>query len=59
MKEQQLSASGLVNETSSVRLGQILGANEILTGSILQISVSLNALLVFKAKMKKEVVLAH
>lgn len=38
LAEQQLSASGLVSEGSSVNLGQILGAHEILTGKILQIS---------------------
>jgi len=40
MAEQQLSASGLVSEASTVRLGQILGAHEILTGRILQVSVT-------------------
>lgn len=40
LAEQQLSASGLVNESSTVRLGQILGAHEILTGRILQVSVT-------------------
>jgi tetratricopeptide (TPR) repeat protein len=37
LAEQQLSASGLVNEASTVNLGQILGAHEIITGSILQV----------------------
>jgi len=36
--EQQLNASGLVSEASTVKLGQILGAHEILTGRILQIN---------------------
>ncbi len=40
LAEQQLSASGLVSESSTVRLGQILGAHEILTGRILQVSVT-------------------
>jgi len=57
MKEQQLSASGLVNETSSVRLGQILGANEILTGSILQISVSPERTVSVQSEDETEVVL--
>lgn len=57
MKEQQLSASGLVNETGSVRLGQILGANEILTGSILQISVSPERTVSVQSEDEKEVVL--
>ncbi|PKN73854.1 MAG: hypothetical protein CVU50_01315 [Candidatus Cloacimonetes bacterium HGW-Cloacimonetes-3] len=35
--EQQLSASGLVDEASTVNLGQLLGAHEVLSGSILQI----------------------
>lgn len=37
LAEQQLSASGLVNEASTVNLGQLLGAHEIITGSILQV----------------------
>ncbi|MDY0150664.1 MAG: CsgG/HfaB family protein [Candidatus Cloacimonas sp.] len=40
LAEQKLSASGLVSEGSSVNLGQILGAHEILTGKILQIAVT-------------------
>lgn len=36
--EQQLGASGLVSEASTVKLGQLLGAHEILTGRILQIN---------------------
>lgn len=40
MKEQQLTASGLINNEGSFRLGQILGADEILTGRILQINVT-------------------
>ena len=40
LKEQQLSASGLLSESSGVQLGQILGAHEILTGKILQVSVT-------------------
>jgi len=36
--EQQLNASGMVNEASTVRLGELLGAHEILTGRILQIN---------------------
>lgn len=38
--EQQLNASGMVNESSTVRLGELLGAHEILTGRILQINES-------------------
>jgi len=37
LAEQQLSASGLVNEASTVNLGQLLGAHEIISGSILQV----------------------
>lgn len=40
MKEQQLTASGLINNEGSFRLGQILGADEILTGRILQINAT-------------------
>ncbi|MDD4309996.1 MAG: CsgG/HfaB family protein, partial [Candidatus Cloacimonetes bacterium] len=40
LHEQQLSASGLVSASSSVNLGQMLGAHEILTGKILQITVT-------------------
>ena len=57
MKEQQLSASGLVNDASSVRLGQILGANEILAGSILQISVSPERTVSVQSEDETEVVL--
>jgi hypothetical protein len=39
MAEQQLSASGLIDEGSAVKLGQLLGAHEILSGKILQINV--------------------
>ena len=39
IQEQQLAVSGLVDEASSVRLGQLLGAHEILTGKILQVDV--------------------
>jgi len=39
LAEQQLSLSGLVDEASTARLGQLLGAHEILTGKILQINV--------------------
>ncbi len=38
LAEQQLNASGLVNEASTVNLGQLLGAHEVLSGSILQIN---------------------
>lgn len=37
LQEQQLSASGLVDESSTANLGQLLGAHEILSGKILQI----------------------
>lgn len=37
--EQKLAVSGMVDEASSVRLGQLLGAHEILTGKILQVDV--------------------
>ncbi|MCB5263050.1 MAG: CsgG/HfaB family protein [Candidatus Cloacimonetes bacterium] len=37
MKEQELSASGLVNEASAARIGLLLGAQEILGGRILQV----------------------
>jgi len=37
LQEQQLSASGLVDESSSAKIGQLLGAHEILSGKILQI----------------------
>lgn len=40
LNEQQLSASGVISEGSSVNLGQILGAHEIMTGKILQITVT-------------------
>lgn len=40
LAEQQLNASGLVDEASTVNLGQLVGAHEVLTGSILNISVS-------------------
>lgn len=39
LAEQQLSTSGLVDEASAARVGQLLGAHEILTGKILQINV--------------------
>ncbi len=39
MAEQQLSVSGMVDEGSTAKLGQLLGAHEILTGKILQINV--------------------
>ena len=39
IQEQQLAVSGMVDEASSVRLGQLLGAHEILTGKILQVDV--------------------
>lgn len=39
LREQQLSASGLVDENSSATIGQLLGAHEILTGKILQIDI--------------------
>jgi hypothetical protein len=38
--EQQLNASGLVDEASTVKLGQLVGAHEVLSGSISQIVVS-------------------
>lgn len=37
MKEQELSTSGLVNESSAARIGLLLGAEEILSGRILQV----------------------
>lgn len=37
MREQELSASGLVDEASAARLGLLLGAQEILSGRILQV----------------------
>ena len=40
LAEQQLNASGLVDEASTVNLGQLLGAHEVLSGSILQVNVS-------------------
>ncbi len=40
LAEQQLNASGLVDEASTVNLGQLVGAHEVLTGSIQNISVS-------------------
>lgn len=40
LSEQELSASGMVDESSSARLGMLLGAHEILTGKILQIDYS-------------------
>jgi tetratricopeptide (TPR) repeat protein len=39
IREQQLAVSGMVDEASSVRLGQLLSAHEILTGKILQVDV--------------------
>ncbi|HPV15004.1 MAG TPA: CsgG/HfaB family protein [Candidatus Cloacimonadota bacterium] len=39
LREQQLAISGLVNEASTVQLGKLLGAHEILTGKILQVEV--------------------
>lgn len=39
IQEQKLSVSGMVDEASTVRLGQLLGAHEILTGKILQVDV--------------------
>jgi TolB-like protein len=38
MQEQQLSASGLVDESSAARIGVLLGAQEILSGKILQVN---------------------
>ena len=40
LMEQQLSSSGLVDEASAARIGQLLGAHEILSGRILQIDYS-------------------
>jgi hypothetical protein len=37
LSEQQLSASGLINESTSANIGELVGAHEILTGKILQI----------------------
>ena len=37
MREQELSASGLVDEATAARLGLLLGAQEILSGRILQV----------------------
>ena len=37
MQEQELSTSGLVNESSAARIGLLLGAQEILSGRILQV----------------------
>lgn len=37
MREQELSASGLVDEASAARIGLLLGAQEILSGKILQV----------------------
>ncbi|MDD3534090.1 MAG: CsgG/HfaB family protein [Candidatus Cloacimonetes bacterium] len=37
LKEQELGASGLVDETSAARIGVLLGAQEILSGRILQV----------------------
>jgi len=37
MREQQFEASGLVDQTTAVRLGVLLGAHDILTGRITQI----------------------
>ena len=37
VKEQELSTSGLVNESSAARIGLLLGAEEILSGRILQV----------------------
>lgn len=39
IKEQQLAVSGMIDESSTVRLGQLLGAHEILSGKILQVDV--------------------
>ena len=39
LKEQELSASGLVDESSVAKFGQILGAHEILSGKILKVEV--------------------
>jgi len=60
LAEQQLGASGMINEASTVRLGQLLGAHEILTGRILQINeaqertVSINQEASAKVVIKKE-----
>lgn len=40
LSEQQLSASGMIDESSSARIGMLLGAHEILSGKILQIDYS-------------------
>ncbi|MDD2229148.1 MAG: CsgG/HfaB family protein [Candidatus Cloacimonetes bacterium] len=40
LAEQQLNASGLIDEASTVNLGQLLGAHEVLSGSILQVNAS-------------------
>lgn len=37
LREQELSTSGLVDETSAARIGVLLGAQEILSGRILQV----------------------
>lgn len=39
LQEQQLGASGLVDESSAAEVGQLLGAHEILSGKILQVEV--------------------
>lgn len=37
LNEQQLSASGLIDESTTANIGQLVGAHEIMTGKILQI----------------------
>lgn len=39
LQEQQLSASGLIDEGTAANFGQLLGAHEILSGKILQVEV--------------------
>lgn len=39
LAEQQLSTSGIVDESSAAQVGQLLGAHEIMTGKILQINI--------------------
>ncbi len=57
MKEQQLTASGLINNEGSFRLGQILGADEILTGRILQINVTHERTVSITSEEETEVVI--
>jgi len=56
MQEQRLSLTGLVDESTAVKLGNILGAHEILTGKITQIIYVPEKTIKKPSKMKKNVV---